>query len=214
MTALHNFFMYPLGGIPLWAPLSIAFLLMANAAVRAAKWTSAQDAIQLTARFLLKLPAMGAVIASFPLLGEVLHFIADDAERLPPTLTMRARGKMPPKSPPPPSAGATVAMLMLCFFACAHVKSVLIDFGKCEMGQVPDALGNVLSDVNKTLGGESPSWQSDMEALGKKAGMDAVNCAVAAVLHDLAAKHAALDATGRRKSERGQIWLAAHGVAR
>lgn len=119
-----------------------------------------------------------------------------------------------PASPPAVPPAAAILLIPLVFvFACAHVKATLIDFGKCELGQIPGALSGVLTDVNKTLGGESPNWQGDMEALGKKEGMEAVNCAVAAVLHNLAAKKGALDDIGKRKSERGQIWLAGHRVA-
>lgn len=209
MIALHNFFMYPIGGYPLWGILLGVLIVVGTAAVRAAKWTTAQDAIQITARFLLKFPMMGPLIASFPVIGEVLHFIADDVDNLPPTLTMRAMGKVPPKAPPP----AVVAVIALCFFACAHVKAALIDFGKCELGQAPAILTGLIGEVDKTLGGQSPNWAEDMEALGKKAGMEAINCAVASVLYSLAAKRGALDDSGKRKSERGQIWLAGHKVA-
>jgi hypothetical protein len=132
--------------------------------------------------------------------------------------TLKARSKLSvPNDTPPPPAAAFLPMLflsILTLYACATVKATLIDFGKCELGQVPSALSGVLTDVDKTLGGESPNWQSDMETIGKKAGIDAVNCAVAAVLHNLAAKKSALDEVGRRKNERGQIWLAAHKVAK
>jgi hypothetical protein len=120
-----------------------------------------------------------------------------------------------PKTAPPPVPPSTTAFLPLVLISslllssCAHVKAAVIDFGKCELGQVPSAITDILPTVSDVLGGGA-SWQSDLENLGIKYGEDTITCAVAAVLHQITAAHAEIDANGRVRVVRAQTYLATH----
>lgn len=77
--------------VPVWFVVSMVMAGIVNQAVRLAKWTSAERGMELVARFVLKIPAVGTFIAAVPLLGDLLHYIANDASNLPPTARMRFR---------------------------------------------------------------------------------------------------------------------------
>lgn len=122
---------------------------------------------------------------------------------------MRSR-KRPPRGPIGP---AVIAILGMTLAACAHGKAIAIDIGKCALGQVPSAVSHIIPDVTAILGGESPNWQQDLTNLGISAGLNTVTCGVASIIDELTAKRGSLDSVGRRKLERGQLWLSQHGGA-
>ncbi len=64
--------------------------------------------------------------------------------------------------------------------------------------------------MTSVLGGQSVDWGQQLTAIGSRAGVDALACAIRAIVGELQAKRAALDPIGLRKLERGQLYLASH----
>jgi hypothetical protein len=85
MTQLHAIAVRDLLGMPVWVWALVIFLGGLNEAIARSKWTAAESILQGATRALLKVPALGFVLARFPLLGDVLRTAAklDKAEPAP-----------------------------------------------------------------------------------------------------------------------------------
>lgn len=99
MATLQAFLLYKLLGVPVYAYLIVGALVPANMAVKKAGWTTAENLVQLAARFVLKIPAIGALVALVPGVGDILDGIADD-EATPKTLNQRIAGPAPSVAQP------------------------------------------------------------------------------------------------------------------
>lgn len=63
---------YVVAGMPVWVWLLMMGLGALNEWVNRSKSTEAQTLLQGAAKFVLKIPAIGSLLARFPLLGDVL----------------------------------------------------------------------------------------------------------------------------------------------
>ena len=91
--------------------------------------------------------------------------------------------------------------------------AALID---CAKGDVASVVAKILADVASTVSAGGSGWESDLDAIGKTAGSEALACAVKAVSTVLAP-----EATGSAKStaelspaaQRAELAIASHGWA-
>lgn len=108
--------------------------------------------------------------------------------------------------------GVLLALYLLSVLACsgcATLKPIGIDLAACAAGQVPGAVSSIIPDVQTALSGDSPSWAADLQAIGTKAGIDALICAVKAVMADV---HLGATPLHQKMKTRGEAFLAAHGI--
>lgn len=204
LTKLHSLLTYSIGGAPLWLPTAIVLLAVTSQAVKVAKWTKAERLVQLVALGILKSPFVGAYIAMIPLLGDILHYIANDSENLPPTLVMRIRGKVPPKAPPaPPSTTVAVLIFSMLLNGCG--------FGTCILGKLKSSYQTVVEEAAVAL--VSADYTALLAQLATEAGADVVSCSVQAIVaYEQSKQHkpadgAHLKAMPNAVLDHGRVWL-------
>lgn len=106
-----------------------------------------------------------------------------------------------------------ICALALTMAGCAHIKPIAIGMAKCVLGQVPSAVAGIVPNVTAVLGGTDVDWGQQLTAIGSRAGVDALACAISSIVGEIKiAKKAALDPVAVRKMERGEMYLAAHPV--
>ncbi len=135
---------------PVWAILvTLVGLPLANEIVQRAKGTRAESLLQGLALFLLKLPALGIVIAKTPVLGDLLYVFAprDKADLPTPLIAKPSTVVVPavevtvnPSSPPSPPAA--LALLLIAFSAlsgCVPLSQcktpIPVQVAKCQLEQ-------------------------------------------------------------------------------
>jgi hypothetical protein len=193
LTDIGHALNHSIGGVSLYVYITLFVGVLLSAAVKAAKWTNATRLIQIAFRFILKIPVFGAAVALVPGLGDLFHFIADDAEKLPPTLYMRVKGKVPAKAAiKPTDATPPAAVLLLCLLiptmlsgcTAAQIqawKTFGIDTMRCVGAGVIDSAGDALTELLAGLSDNSLS-ALDPATVGKqlatKFGKDAALCAI------------------------------------
>lgn len=83
----------------------------------------------------------------------------------------------------------TITLSVAMLVSCAVMKRIMVDMAACSAGHVPGEVMGHLDEVESILAG-GDDWAMKLEVLGKRLGMDVVNCLVAAVkanaLHRLA----------------------------
>jgi hypothetical protein len=105
MDQLRQIAVHDVLGMPAWVWALVLFLGGLNELIVRAKWTAAESILQGATRALLKVPALGFVLARFPLLGDALR-------------TMAKLDKAEPVIPPPfPGSSARVLLPLLGLLA-------------------------------------------------------------------------------------------------
>lgn len=185
MTHIQAFLTHLIAGVvPVYFVILIAALGLANQIVKVAKWTAAQNLTEGIARGVLKIPVVGTWIATVPILGDVLHFIANPAVGpLPPTLLQRL------KKPDGTIVKAAAILLIpaLLFTGCG--------FGTCLLGKLKASYQTLLVDVAEALA--TTAWEAALAEIATSAGSDMTTCAVQSVQAYEAKKVAAKAATSK-----------------
>lgn len=152
MQTLKHLLTYPTFMGPVWAILvTLVGLPLANEIVQKYKGTRAESLLQGLALFLLKLPAVGIVIAKTPVLGDLLYVFAPrDKTGIPTPLIAKPSVVTvpvvevtvnPPSDPPP--ATPLLALVLL---------STLFSLPACTLAQAITGSYKGLAIAEKTVG--------------------------------------------------------------
>jgi len=86
-----------------------------------------------------------------------------------------------------------------------------INIGACAIGEIPKAVASVLPEVQTAITGTAADWSGELVKLESQ-GIDFAICSVEAVVASLSAPHTAMTPEARVWLDRGQVYLAAHGI--
>lgn len=110
----------------------------------------------------------------------------------------------------PPAALALLLLPLLALSACAHIKAIGVSVAACTIGQLPSAVASIVPDVTAALGGSAVDWQGQLAGIGARSGLDALKCAIQAIIAEMTGHKSALDAAALLKIDRANVWLATH----
>jgi hypothetical protein len=203
-----------IGIVPVYFPVGLLAAAMLNQAIKVAQWTTAQRGIELAFRAVLKIPVVGVWLATIPLLGALLHYLANDTANLPPTFMMRIRAKKAKAAAPPVATPPAVVILFLVGLTALSGCG----FGTCLLGKLKASQEALIADVASTL--PTQNWEAALTGLVPIAGEAAVDCTVQAIVTYEQQKQAAIaarsttpphaDIIASQTLVHGQTWLAKH----
>ena len=154
---------------PLWVVLlTLVGLPIANEIVQRAKGstptsliTKAQSALQLIASGFLSIPAVGAIIAKFPVVGDLLYLFAPtDKTALPKPLSKmlldaRAAKKANDKTPPTGSPPVTPAALVLFLIGATMLQGCALPKPSACVNPIPALVAKCTFENNLIACGET-----------------------------------------------------------
>jgi hypothetical protein len=101
-----------------------------------------------------------------------------------------------------------LGLALVAMFGCGPAgKQVALNVAACVAGQLPSAVSSIIPQVSAAIAGTATDWTGALTTIGTTAGVDAVLCALKAILGQRAS--GAPDPIARARAE---AWLAAHGV--
>jgi hypothetical protein len=205
MDAIKHALTYPIVGVPVWSlVLSYIALPVINELIQRAKGIKAQSLYQAVGNGLAKSP-----LYAIPVLKQLIDLMTTpEPAPLPAPVLPKEGGFIDVALMVTLGAVGGLAVLLMVN-GCSFGQKVGINVAACTAGQVPAAVASILPDVQIAIAGGSPHWADDLEAIGVKAGMDAVMCAVKALLGDTRLLGSP---QGSLVKVRAEAFLAAHGV--